>query len=222
MKSKVLMLFLFSLFMIIITDLFVDNRAYAHNQDYLPGRYLSTSRCNQTGLKLRIKESAQTTFLTSTVYSHGRDWNNKHCSSGCTHVKVQDVLVVPDSVPNLTSYYDVIGINMSASGILGEVVAYDASGSVVAATANWYRIIIKMNVDSSSFNSSTTAAQKTFIHEVGHALKLAHPVMGTSSIGHYNSGYPVAVMNQGLPNGSYISSTITTHDIQNLQGKWGN
>lgn len=63
---------------------------------------------------------------------------------------------------------------------------------------------------------------KPFVLEVGHALKLGHPAIGTSMIGHSVNGHPVAIMNQGLPNGADVASTIQTHDITNLKAKWGN
>ena len=92
--------------------------------------------------------------------------------------------------------------------------------------ANWYRVSIMMNNASNAFSgapNATNAAMKTFTHEVGHALKLAHPTPNSSLAGHvYANGVPVAVMNQGYPNSTYIPLDPSGHDKNNLKAKWGN
>ena len=67
------------------------------------------------------------------------------------------------------------------------------------------------------------AAKKVFTHEVGHALKLSHPIQNPTLQGHvYGPGVPSAVMNQGLPNNYYIQVVPSNHDYNNLKAKWGN
>lgn len=61
----------------------------------------------------------------------------------------------------------------------------------------------------------------TFTHEVGHSLKLAHPVNNSSLSGHVYNGLPYAVMCQGMPNSTNVASTVSSHDKDNLKAKWG-
>ena len=115
---------------------------------------------------------------------------------------------------------------------LGRTVPLDSSGNPVSAdlagaNSNWYSVRIYMNTSSSAFSgasNATVAAKMTFIHEVGHALKLAHPAKNKSLSGHNkgeNKNLPLAVMNQGFPNGDEVSSTVADHDKENLKAKWG-
>lgn len=109
--------------------------------------------------------------------------------------------------------------------ILGETVPLDASGNPVNFTDNWYSVKIYMNTSTSAFSeasNATLAAKKTFIHEVGHALKLRHPAQNKLLSGHsYRNGKPQAVMNQDFPNGKETASTVANHDRENLKAKWG-
>lgn len=63
---------------------------------------------------------------------------------------------------------------------------------------------VAVNTNSNAFSGAadtTAAARKTFIHEVGHLLKLCHPAVNSSLEDHTHYGYPYAIMNQGLPGG---------------------
>ncbi len=64
-------------------------------------------------------------------------------------------------------------------------------------------------------------AKKTFTHEVGHALKLSHPIRNSNLANHIYSGLPRSIMNQGYPNSTNVSSTIVIHDVGNIVSKWG-
>lgn len=73
----------------------------------------------------------------------------------------------------------------------------------------------------SGANNPTAAAKKTFTHEVGHALKLAHPAKNSSLSEHtYYGGIPYAVMNQGFPVNA-VATTVSSHDKSCLIAKWG-
>ena len=214
-KFKLLLIILASMVMCVNI-----NCVSAHDQDYLSGFYSNTASPNQTNLKFRIAQSAQTNVLTSSLYEHAKDWNNKHCSS-CTHIKVSEIILQPDYVPDMSGYCWVYGKDLRSRDIGGELIAYDANGNVTSATATWYDIEIVINNVSSYFSYNATAMQKTFVHEVGHALKLAHPSTQPSYMGHPYAGLPNAIMNQGMPDSTCVSSTITAHDISNLRAKWG-
>ena len=63
-------------------------------------------------------------------------------------------------------------------GTLGETIPRKADGSIANVDDNWAGVSIRMNTNSNAFSGAsnpTTAAKKTFIHEVGHTLKLSHP-----------------------------------------------
>ena len=70
--------------------------------------------------------------------------------------------------------------------------------------------------------------EKVIIHELGHALKLAHPkqTSGLQTVINGRGGYTSvsALMNQGNPNATTILTCATPkwHDIINLRNKWGN
>lgn len=208
-----------SLLMILVIILRGTLHVEAHTSDYLSGTYTSTAQCNQSNLKLRIDPSAQNSFLTSSVYNSGYAWND--ISSG---VKISNILIATSGTPYISGYYYVYGATYS-DGTLGEVLAYN-NGNVVGASDNWGSIAIQMNTNSNAFSSSnvsiSTAASKTFIHEVGHALKLGHPEIAPSYTGHIYNGHPVAIMNQGIPNGVEIATSVQQHDKDNLKAKWGN
>lgn len=191
--------------------------AYAHNSDYFSGIY--TGIITHQNLKFRIESSAITSFLTSSVYYSAYGWSNVSNSVGSI-----GIAIASPGMPS-SGFYSVYG-QWFTDGTLGETIPRDSSGNIVSMGSNWYSLSITMNTNSSSFSgadNATTAAKKTFTHEVGHALKLSHPAFGYSIPGHTYQGLPKAVMNQGLTMSSkpWISSTVVTHDISNLQTKWG-
>ena len=92
---------------------------------------------------------------------------------------------------------------------------------------------IYINTDSSSpyFSESTDVLiEKVIVHELGHALELAHPMNpnGLQSVSKARNNYPnnssvLANMNQGNPNttSNLTASTPKWHDKINLKNKWG-
>ena len=75
-------------------------------------------------------------------------------------------------------------------------------------------------------------AQKTFLHEIGHLLKLDHPAIvysGMPAISGHNivdkytgAFYPLAVMNGGRADKfDHIPLTVSQHDRSHLKRKWG-
>lgn len=196
-------------------SLVLSTCAYAHVGDYHSGQYLSNSTCNQSNLKFRVESSARNSKLTSAVYSAGTRWND--ISS-----KVDVSVVMATSGMPTTGFYTVYGTSYD-DGTYGELISRNAQGKIVSMDSNWYMVEISMNNDPSAFSDSN-AARRTFIHEVGHALKLKHPSANFSLSGHtYYGGLPKSVMNQGPPSSSkpWIATTVEEHDEINIIGKWG-
>ncbi len=196
-----------------------DFTASAHVGDYFSGTYTSTATSNPSFLKLKIEPSAQTSLLTADVYYSAYQW----CDIS-SNVEI-GIAIASSAMPS-TGFYSVCGKTYD-DGTLGELLKYDSNGNIVGANANWASIRININNSTTGgfydAQNPTLAAQKTFIHEVGHALKLSHPTVNSSLSGHtYADGRPFSVMNQGFPNYAWIASSVRDHDAANLIGKWGN
>lgn len=189
----------------------------AHNYDFFSGTYMSNSPCNQSSIGFVVYASAQNSLLNyNNVYSKAFAWNN-------VSSKVSVRIAMYSSGMPTTTFFGVIGEDLG-SKVAGMTSVYDANGNAVSANSNWYRVTITMN-NGSIFNSASSpsqAAAMTFIHEVGHALKLSHPAMDSNLSNHtYEGGRPCAIMNQGFPNQTYIPTAPVLHDKQNLMAKWG-
>ena len=106
--------------------------------------------------------------------------------------------------------------------VLGTTYAYGSNGGNTSLNSNWISVIIYM--DTGNHYNGMSSAKKTFKHEVGHALKLAHPFAFSPLQYHTHGTYnnlPVSVMNQGYPNSDEISVNIEAHDKLLLKNKWG-
>ncbi len=194
--------------------------ASAHDGDYYGGKYIGKDGAD---ILLRICESAQTSLLTkSGVYEGCYDWNNISSS-----VTVRMAWTVP-GMPSLKDEMLVVGMDLSNTDYLA-VTVYYRNGASVYGNSDWDTSKIYMSTALSDFQNGSCrdakeAARQTFVHEVGHALKLSHPLLSKGLPGHTKpGGRPVAVMNQGYP-GSYdeaVSPIITAHDKSCLIAKWG-
>ena len=101
----------------------------------------------------------------------------------------------------------------------------------VSVGSDWDGVIISLNISSSSpLVGNEDKIRKTIIHEMGHALKLAHPkdVDFIQNVpngrGTYLDDNSVsAIMNQGDPNitSNLACATPKWHDIISLKNKWG-
>ncbi len=207
-----------SLLSIILILSIWTNDVFAHTGDYFTGTYTADAVCNQNYLKFRVEQTAQTSLLTSTVYQSALNWSGISSNVGVG-------IAIYQSGMSSVGFYFVIG-RVYDDGTLGETVPRDANGNITSnPNCNWKAVTIYMNTSASAFSGAsnpTVAAQKTFVHEVGHALKLAHPVQNNSLLNHSYNGLPRAIMNSGYPDSEAVSSSITSHDIVNLRSKWGN
>jgi hypothetical protein len=168
---------------------------------------------------LFITNSAMNSTLTSNVYTTaGSKWNN---ISSNVHVSIT---FVGQYGGDSSIGYFVVG-DYYYDGTIGETIPFDSNGNIASANSNWYRVTIKMNISSSTYSNAdnpTNAAMKTFTHEIGHALKLSHPITNYNLSGHdYGAGVPKAVMNSGFPEETYIPYLPADHDKNNLKSKWG-
>ncbi len=212
--KRVLLSFIVSTIVMISTAV----TASAHNADYHSGVY--TGLISQHNIKFRIESSAITSFLTSSVYYSAYGW-----SSISSNVGNIGVAIATAGMPT-TGFVLVYGKNLN-SGVLGETIPRDSSGNIVSMDSNWYSVTINMNYNTNAYSvasNPTAFAKRTFMHEVGHCLKLAHPQFGYGISGHTIMGYPYAVMTSGIPGSSsypYVSANIEQHDRNNLIAKWG-
>lgn len=204
----------------VLTTVMLTCTASAHPYDYWQGKYIGKSNAE---ILLRIDTSAQTDLLTwAGVYQYGYDWNN--ISS-----KVNVSLVLAGSgTPSIYGSMPVLGEKKPVD-LFGRIAPYNSEGqleSEASENEDWMFARLYMNTNPETFNNAsnkTAAAKKTFLHEVGHLLKLCHPEDNSSLIDHTIGGRPSAVMNQGLPYPKVYetSPTITSHDKSCLIAKWG-
>lgn len=201
--------------------------AQAHTGDYLSGGYITNK---QNNLQFLIADSAQTSLLNEDVYENSATgWNSVGAN---IHVSVvMRKPGMPTSGDFMYVYGDYNGTVIDEDEF-GITCLFDSNGNPVSIGSNWAKVIIYMNTSGifGEASNPTEAARKTFIHEVGHALKLNHPDISIRHTGH-NIPYrdtigdtyylPVAVMNQGFPDGIAIASNISQHDKDNLIAKWG-
>lgn len=188
---------------------------FAHPSDYAGGSYLSTAMCDQSLLKFQVHTSAQTNLLTSEVYGGYTEWD------GISSEVDVYVIMYTSGMPS-TGFYQVLG-EVYSSSMLGKTVPRDAEGNIVSLDSDWNSVTIYMNTLEEAYSkaeNATQAARGTFLHELGHSLKLTHPAAGSSYALHWYNGYPKAVMNSGY-SAVYASSSVTDHDRMNLVAKWG-
>lgn len=178
--------------------------------------------------------TAQTELLTKeNVYDYATNWNNIS-----NNVKVS-IEYQNSVVPYINNKWPVIGMKYSDT-TLGCTIPYDASGNLIDVNVDenldldWAYVRIEMKVEPSAFydihngllssNKLITNARKTFLHEVGHALKLKHPERNAKLSGHtVSNGRPYAIMNQGYVRSSSdaVAPDIAYHDKICLKTKWG-
>lgn len=206
--------------------------AYAHDEDVTWSTYRGRSSAE---FVLRIEPSARNEVLTySNVYQYGTDWNGIS-----SNVKLS-VVTVGGGTPTILNQLCVYGKDKGGAIIsdsdvdraifkAGETVFYDENAKVVDIYTNCVWSEIEMNTNEKImifFEKRPDYAKpifsKAFRHEVGHVLKLTHPLKNSNLHTDKYGGYPEAVMNQLDPGSEeYISSTITEHDKACLKKRWG-
>lgn len=103
-------------------------------------------------------------------------------------------------------------LNFRGEPILGDTTKMDVY---------WYGLRITMNTNMNvwGWGGVSPAVQRerataTFIHEVGHALKIAHPKCNCLSVMH--SDFP-----NNAGGAAHVSPIVTVHDRNNLRQRWG-
>lgn len=207
----------------------VTSTASAHPYDYWQGRYIGKSDAN---IVLYVFYTAQTELLSKeNVYNYATNWNN---ISNDVKVSVE----YQNSIfPQTDGKCPVIGMEFD-DNTLGCTNPFDSYGNLLDTTqgfnSDWSYVRIDMNVDPAMFvdiknffispDNMITNARKTFLHEVGHALKLTHPEKNANLSGHtVSNGRPYAIMNQGYVRSSSdaVAPDIAFHDKVCLKTKWG-
>ena len=215
----------------------LTSTAAAHVGDFYITKYIERDTANFVlkvyEKKLPNDNDNDNVFTNSNVYSYYTEWNNIS-----SKVKLSMAFAgggMPTILNQLCVYESDLGgertedeygnVTISITG--GKTYFYDREGKRV--NPEWFDFIstqIMINNGDVALelykndNYGIAAARKAFLHEVGHALLLSHPINGNLP-GHSISGYPKSVMNQGYPvEHNYISTTITDHDKSNLIAKW--
>lgn len=214
--------------------------AYAHDSDVFGGKYSNLTEAN---FFVRIHSSAENDFFTFyDTYIYGEDWN------GISSNVDLYVMRVGESVSTAPNQINVFGVNpyeRVSIDFLGRTVPFDKNGKNILNRANddaiseglnedWLYSNIEIDISpavADYYNATyyfnmeeiRTVTKKVFAHELGHALKLAHPVQSATHSGSKSyDGYPYAIMNNGLLDGKVCDSkTITDHDKSCLIAKWG-
>lgn len=119
-------------------------------------------------------------------------------------------------------------------GTVGETYGRDNADNDLSLGANWNKVCILLNTSGRWKSLNDIHKEKTILHELGHALKLAHPFHSedTADVPNGRPSYPdnvygcydvCAIMNWQSPT---VNSNLTCrypkkHDIINLKNKWG-
>ena len=155
-----------------------------------------------------VESSAVTGYLTQSVYSCATAWNGIDSNIFIRHYPS----TYTGSYASADFTVRVRGVN-SYGKRFGRLVPTPNN-----VNQNWTSAVIEISTESSSTNNSSytlTDRQMNFLHELGHALKLAHPHESDSS------WHPLSIMNQGLPSTrDYIPGRPSGYDKYNLSRKW--
>lgn len=200
----------------------ITETASAHTDDVFEGKYIGKDRAD---FVLRINSSAQNdVFNYSDVYKYGTDWN---ATSSMVNLSV---VMAGGFTPTILNELNVDGANLpiSADGMIaGYTLFYDVYGEPINENCDCAFSRIQINTSNEAldyFRTSTRGklyAKTTFLHEVGHVLKLAHPIQDPTQSGHTLNGYPKAIMNPGKAGYyGYIGVKIEDHDTLCVQAKW--
>lgn len=198
--------------------------------NYFTGGY------NGQGSHVYIKISADSSLYENN-YADAANLNAVNLWNGLSsNVTIYDLNdVVPSSIDTLSvTYFGYTPTNPTQN--YGRTQAYKQDllwYEEVSLAEDFDKVEIFINTSSlSPFASETTdvVVEKVIVHELGHGLKLAHPMEPNGLLpvnnarNHYLDNETVySNMNQGNPNSVYnlTASTPKWHDIINLRNKWG-
>lgn len=220
---------IFSAIIALVTTIALNTTVSAHKDDYSPGTYTTVDKGNLT---FRVAYSGQTDILTyDQVYKYGLGWNDY---SSNVNVKIEMQLPGVAFTPGLemsivgnSKYGDFIGHTLFFTSVENyqNYIKTRNSEYLAYMSQPCTDVMIEMNTRSIIDDVVVTPSimRKTFIHEIGHSLRMKHPEEDADIEGHNMSGFPYAVMNQGIVTSTrpWVSPTITSHDIQCLRAKWG-
>lgn len=220
--KKKIMLFLITLAFGLVTSFYRPTKVSAHSLDYFDGYSTGLGTYNPSQLRFKVHNNAITSIITQSDYRTISEWNGIS-----SNINVGVAFEVP-GMPE-TGFNSIYGYTFpEMPDALGVTIAFDRYGNVTSLDSGVSSVGIRINILPNAFSGATdvtNAVRKTIKHEVGHALMLSHPADANVS-GHlwrasYGMYLPIAIMNQGYPNGSFVPYNISTHDINNLIAKWG-
>ncbi len=221
-------------FVAVITVALTSMTVYAHTGEYWKKGYYNDK---QKDICLVIRKSAINSLLTEEVYRTGVSFWDVISDNVNVSVEFEESSWSHNLLIYLANQKSmVVGKTTSElRGGVGYTQPYDKDGNPledeIGDNSDWWGVMIQMNIDESAYSAASKpamTAKKTYIHEVGHALKMKHPVCDPSLDLHsYGDGYPLSVMNQGIPysyadgKGGATSEVPKYHDIINFKAKWG-
>lgn len=125
-------------------------------------------------------------------YTYGGMGNIEEDYSGDINLYSSDL---PGDILGITDLYkNLVGSYVPVSPMSGEKIIH-----------------ARIQLDTSLLNEQSGWKNCTIIHEIGHALALRHPIEVNCT--------SRCVMQQA--SSSYVTTTIATHDQNNLRAKWG-
>lgn len=211
----------------ILSVIVMQTEPEAHVGDYFSGGYSSSAPSQPSYMQFMYSSSSTGGYYTSAVFSCISDWNS--LSSNVTVSLTFRAPGMPSTITN--QFYQIYNETMTnmysfTFGLLAfgrtYPIEYPGSTNEASTDSDWYRVTVFINT-ASPYIDSTVKAKKVLLHEIGHCLKLSHPINDTSLHGTTYNGLPYAIMNQGIPqSGSCVAPSIQDHDSDNLRGKWGN
>lgn len=195
-----------ALSVILVTFFLISNVALADVNDYWDCYW-----GNADDLTMQVYTSASDDFsLTkSTTYSWAWNGIDSNCNIdnlylGNTYtgasIEVRGIILSGDTIGRCDMYY----------GGGGSIRAYNPDTMTVEITKAIVYLDTTVATDPGALlDNSAASQQRTYMHEIGHAICLAHPDV---------SELILAIMHQTTH--AYATNTIQTHDEYNLQQKY--
>ena len=126
-----------------------------------------------------------------------------------------------DDAPNNAFQITYIGEKLGV-GVGGKTQGLNNYNNEVLSDKNWDKVSISINTSEYFTSVCDNDKVSTILHELGHALKLAHPNDPAGSPVYPDSNSVCSIMNGGsVVDDAYLACLYPKmHDIINLKNKW--